>query len=697
MRVHQMQGHDVAGDAAQQDQGRGIRGGTAGLQAQGQQLGDLALEHAPADGIHGDDLAFFQQTGGTGQVDDRGHAEFTADRRHVTGKAARLGDDGRGPLHGHHGVGRGVLQEHDRAFGEVGEVLRRMHMDDGAAAHALGRHFAAAEQGTQVRERRGRHFADRGVQTHGPGLEQDDLVVFVHGPFHVLRVLVMAFQFQRHGGQLLRLLMRQAGHVAQAFGHVLFLALHAVASGSQHEADLLVGDGLLLDAQVGARDQPVVRGGRAVHHHLAQAPGALDHDAVGAQVHGMPGEGHAGRLGLHHLETAHAHAGGVQRIAVAGAVGQGTGREQTGQHTLEGRGQALARGAEDAQVLAGKGLHPVLVHGTGAQGGLYLAVFAESLVPAVEQGFFHFFGQRGLQDQVLHGTGSVLQAVGHVGVHLAQGGMDLLEQAAGAQQGQAAGLDGDREAGRHGHVQHVAQFAQVGVLAAHAVAHAGVHFRQGQDERIDVAAGMLLQLVLDVPPDGSHAFFQILVAVARHVVEAGRHAFAVEDRLAGDAPHLMGLQMLVTALGRVQLGQDGGQVRIGLEQLVEGGVATAKSGHGLLAADARLQAKQAFESLDGRGHGTSFCFPRQGMEGRRRRYARPVPGGVPPGADRPASGRRPTAVPSCHGRAASGAEPACCRQHYIALGRAAPFPADKAQTDQDLQVVLGGTHGDVLA
>ena len=61
----------------------------------------------------------------------------------------------------------------------------------------------------------------------------------------------------------------------------------------------------------------------------------------------------------------------------------------------------------------------------------------------------------------------------------------------------------------------------------------------------------------------------------------------------------------------------------------------------------------------------------------------------------PAGGR--TAMPSCPGRAASGAEPACCRQHYIALGRAASFPADKAQTDQDLQVILGGTHGDVLA
>ena len=94
VRVHQMQGHDVAGDAAQQDQGRGIRRGAAGLQAQGQQFGDLALEHAPADGVHGHDLALFQQAGGTGQVDDRGHAELTADGRHVTGKAAGLGDDG---------------------------------------------------------------------------------------------------------------------------------------------------------------------------------------------------------------------------------------------------------------------------------------------------------------------------------------------------------------------------------------------------------------------------------------------------------------------------------------------------------------------------------------------------------------------------------------------------------------------------
>ena len=64
----------------------------------------------------------------------------------------------------------------------------------------------------------------------------------------------------------------------------------------------------------------------------------------------------------------------------------------------------------------------------------------------------------------------------------------------------------------------------------------------------------------------------------------------MEDGLAGDAAYLMGLQMFVAPLGRVQLGQDGGQVRVGLEQFVEGGVAAAESGHGLLAADARPHA-----------------------------------------------------------------------------------------------------------
>ena len=80
------------------------------------------------------------------------------------------------------------------------------------------------------------------------------------------------------------------------------------------------------------------------------------------------------------------------------------------------------------------------------------------------------------------------------------------------------------------------------------------------------------------------------------------------------------------------------------------------------------------------------------MEGRRRGEARPV---LEAGTarDRP-PGIRQAAVPPC--RHVPGG-PACCRQHYIALGRAASFPADKTQADQDLQVILGGAHGDVLA
>ena len=81
------------------------------------------------------------------------------------------------------------------------------------------------------------------------------------------------------------------------------------------------------------------------------------------------------------------------------------------------------------------------------------------------------------------------------------------------------------------------------------------------------------------------------------------------------------------------------------------------------------------------GAGRPACSWRPGRPGQSGRYPAGSRSGLPSGA----------------GRAASGAEPACCRQHYIALGRAASFPADKAQADQYLQVILGGTHGDVLA
>ena len=108
---------------------------------------------------------------------------------------------------------------------------------------------------------RGRAFRRRAVQAHGPGLEQNDLVVLVHGPFQILGILVVALQFQGHGGQPLHLLAAETGHVAQCLGHVHHLAFHGLAPAHQNQPRLLVGDGFTRDLAGSPRNQPLV--GRA--------------------------------------------------------------------------------------------------------------------------------------------------------------------------------------------------------------------------------------------------------------------------------------------------------------------------------------------------------------------------------------------------------------------------------------------------
>ena len=48
-------------------------------------------------------------------------------------------------------------------------------------------------------------------------------------------------------------------------------------------------------------------------------------------------------------------------------------------------------------------------------------------------------------------------------------------------------------------------------------------------------------------------------------VEADRHAFALKDGAARLLAHLSGFQAAVAALGRVQPGQNAGQIGIGLQ------------------------------------------------------------------------------------------------------------------------------------
>ena len=206
----------------------------------------------------------------------------------MPGEAARFRHDGGGPAHGRHGVGGGVGQKHDRAFGKVGHILAFDHGGHGAAAHAPGGHVAVGQQGPQVPQGRGSGQFGRAVQAHGAGLQQDNLIILVHSPFHVLGVLVVAFQIQHHAGQGAGLVVAQAGHVAQGVGHGFQQAFHQTARrAGKAQAHFFVSYGGLDDFARGARNQPLVRRAGAVHHHFAQAPEPVDDHAVRAQVYGM--------------------------------------------------------------------------------------------------------------------------------------------------------------------------------------------------------------------------------------------------------------------------------------------------------------------------------------------------------------------------------------------------------------------------
>ena len=65
----------------------------------------------------------------------------------------------------------------------------------------------------------GRLFFRHAVEPHGARLQQHNLIVLVHGPFHILRILVMAFQLHNHVRKLAHLVVAEAGHVLQVFRH----------------------------------------------------------------------------------------------------------------------------------------------------------------------------------------------------------------------------------------------------------------------------------------------------------------------------------------------------------------------------------------------------------------------------------------------------------------------------------------------
>ncbi len=158
---------------------------------------------------------------------------------------------------------------------------------------------------------------------------------------------------------------------------------------------------------------------------------------------------------------------------------------------------------------------------------------------------------------------------------------------------------GDGETFRDGHIEHGAQFPQIGVFTAHAVGHAGVHFGKRKRYGVDIPAGVLCQLVFDTGADGFHRRGQSRIALFCYVIEAGRHTGAVIAGAPGHLAQLRGIKRAIAALGGVQRGKDAGQIRVGLEQFLEGGIAAGKGRHGFLAVCLWEQTQQAFQIGEG--------------------------------------------------------------------------------------------------
>ena len=174
----------------------------------------------------------------------------------------------------------------------------------------------------------------------------------------------MPLQLHDHFSQFAHLIIAEAGNIAQGIGNGFERAFHKAGFGAyKAQSHCFMGNGGHGDLFGGAGNKPLVGCSRAVHDHFAQTPQAVDDSGVGAQVYRMARKSHASGLGPYHFNAAKAHARSVQIIAVLGAVGQGAGRKQAGNHLLEGGQHILAGNAEDTAVLTGKGLHAVLGNG----------------------------------------------------------------------------------------------------------------------------------------------------------------------------------------------------------------------------------------------------------------------------------------------------------------------------------------------
>ena len=333
------------------------------------------------------------------------------------------------------------------------------------------------------------------------------------------------------------------------------------------------------DGKIAALGDPIgVRGDHPVHRIGSQAPDRADEEVLIPDVEGMVGIQHAAGHRVHHLEADDAHGDVFIPDALVEAVRNGPGRVEAGQDFFIGRQQFAARDIQDGEVLPGEGQLAVFADGAGAHGypdgrgtefGFHPGI---SRIDGLGQGRGHLRGV----DQGLNGLAHLLDGLGVAGVDLHLLLVDLVHQII---KGQKVGIGpgGDGKTGGNGQAD-FHSLAQVGILAPDPIHHVPVHRRQGQDRFGEGQFLFFPQAVFDVAVDPVQHPVEDGVLVARENIQTLDHAEGVEGspgRLGSDIGHA---EHVAAGKLLLQVGNEVQQLGVGVQQVLEAGIAEAKGG-----------------------------------------------------------------------------------------------------------------------
>ena len=190
-----------------------------------QQFRHLPLIDTAGVGVHRDDLARGNGLGGHLGVQESGEGKFPAQGGHVAGDAAGIGDDGLGLGHHHDKFGGRMPAHQYRAVGEIQQILVPLDQKGRAAPHPGKSGGAALHQHGITGHRRNvlKFLAGGGLEDQGPALKHHQAAIFIQGPLHILRTVVVLFQLEAISRQDFDLFRGQAGLILMLRRHGDFL------------------------------------------------------------------------------------------------------------------------------------------------------------------------------------------------------------------------------------------------------------------------------------------------------------------------------------------------------------------------------------------------------------------------------------------------------------------------------------------